>query len=49
MYDVEDSDYIKNLIMKVVGQQDLERLLNIGVCDWWIEDCLLNNFVHKTR
>lgn len=37
MYDMEDSDYIKNLIMKVVGQQDLKRFLNIGVCGWWIE------------
>jgi len=36
MYDMEDSDYIKNLIMKVVGQ-DLERFLNTGVCGWWIE------------
>jgi hypothetical protein len=34
---MEDSDYIKNLIMKVVGQQDLEIFLNIGVCGWWIE------------
>jgi len=34
---MEDSDYIKNLLMKVVGQQDLERFLNIGACGWWIE------------
>lgn len=41
MYDMEDSDYIKNLIIKVVGQQDLERFLNIGFCGWWVEELFI--------